>query len=141
MANYIEPISKVSEDLDENFGVDAKGATSFEKSEEAIDISHFGSFKILKSSDEMRIRAKARQKELKSFRDRMLEKKKKVVEKAKAKARRTDNFLKLKSRMKQQARVLNEQQSIERSRLKEKLQTPLRGTSSSNCFIEPSLGS
>ena len=70
----------------------------------------------------MRIRAKARQKELKSFRDRMLEKKKKVVEKAKAKARRTDNFLKLKSRMKQQARVLNEQQSIERNRLKEELQ-------------------
>ena len=122
MANYIKPISKVSEDLDENLGVDTKGATAFEKSEEAIDISHFGSFKILKSSDEMRIRAKARQKELKSFRDRMLEKKKKAVEKAKAKARRTDNFLKLKSRMKQQARVLNEQQSIERNRLKEELQ-------------------
>ena len=65
---------------------------------------------------------KLAKRKVKSFREKILEKRKKVAEKAKEKARRTENFLKLKSRLKQQARVLNEQQSIERNRLKEELQ-------------------
>jgi hypothetical protein len=94
----------------------------FEDDDKDIDISHFGSFEIVDSRDEMRIRAAARAKELDAFKKKMENKSKSIREKAEAKAKRTENFLKLRQDLKMQARFINDQQSRERARIKERAQ-------------------
>lgn len=133
MAYYIQPVKRLAEELDDDVTEDMLNTKTFEEEDSEIDISHFGSFEILQSKDEMRIRAAARAKELDAFREKIQNKSKTIREKAEAKAKRTENFLKLREDMKMQARFINDQQSRERARLKETAEKLL----SSGKLLEP----
>ena len=71
MAYYIQPVKRLAEELDDDVTEDMLNTKTFEEEDSEIDISHFGSFEILQSKDEMRIRAAARAKELDAFREKI----------------------------------------------------------------------
>ena len=109
-------------DDDDHHLYDNTSENCFEDNDSDIDISHFGSFEIVNSKDEMRIRAAARVKELDAFKKQLEKKSKSVREKAAAKAKRSETFLKLRHDMKMKARFINDQQSRERAQIKERAQ-------------------